>query len=42
MVVRGDLNSVRIGNLCSIGDHTVIHTAGSLPNGLPASVEIGK
>ena len=42
VVIRGDLNSVRIGNTCSIGDNSVIHTAGSLPNGLPASVTIGK
>ena len=40
-VIRGDLNSVIIGNMTSIGDNTVIHTAGSLPNGLPASVSIG-
>lgn len=41
-VIRGDLNSVLIGNLTSIGDNTIIHTAGSLPNGLPASVTIGE
>lgn len=41
-VIRGDLNSVLIGNLTSIGDNTIIHTAGSLPNGLPASVSIGE
>jgi len=40
-VIRGDLNAVRIGNNCSIGDNTVIHTASSLPTGIPASVNIG-
>jgi gamma-carbonic anhydrase len=40
-VIRGDINSVRIGSVTTIGDHVVIHTANSLPTGLPASVEIG-
>jgi carbonic anhydrase/acetyltransferase-like protein (isoleucine patch superfamily) len=31
----------RIGNNTSVGDNTVIHTAGSLPTGIPASVNIG-
>lgn len=40
-VIRGDINAVRIGNTCSIGDNSVILTAGSLPTGIPASVNIG-
>ena len=32
---------IRIGNETSIGDNTVIITAGSLPTGIPASVTIG-
>lgn len=42
VVIRGDLNSVWVGNMTSIGDNTIIHTAGSLPNGMPASVTIGE
>lgn len=42
VVIRGDLNGVFIGNQTAIGDHSVIHTAGSLPNGMPASVFIGR
>lgn len=41
-VIRGDMNQVRIGNNSVIGENTVIHTAGSLPTGLPAVVEIGQ
>jgi carbonic anhydrase/acetyltransferase-like protein (isoleucine patch superfamily) len=40
-VLRGDINAIRIGQFTSIGDNTVIHTAGSLPTGIPASVNIG-
>ncbi|KRW99553.1 Trimeric LpxA-like protein [Pseudocohnilembus persalinus] len=40
-VIRGDLNAVRIGNNTSIGDNVSITTAGSLPTGIPASVNIG-
>lgn len=40
-VVRGDINAVRIGNNTSIGENSVVHTAGSLPTGIPASVNIG-
>ena len=40
-VVRGDINAVHIGLFTSIGDNTVIHTAASLPTGMPAKVEIG-
>lgn len=41
VIIRGDMNEVKIGNSCSIGENTVIHTAGALPTGLPATVEIG-
>lgn len=40
-VIRGDINAVRMGNNCSIGDNSVIHTAASLPTGIPASVTLG-
>ena len=40
-VIRGDINKVNIDRLTAIGDHVVIHTANSLPTGLPASVEVG-
>lgn len=40
-VIRGDINEVTIGRVTTIGDHCVIHTASSLPTGLPASVSIG-
>ena len=41
VVVRGDINSIKILNYSSIGDRTVIHTANSLPTGFPASTHIG-
>ncbi len=41
VVIRGDINAVRILSYTSIGDRTVIHTANSLPTGFPASVHIG-
>lgn len=40
-VIRGDMNQIKIGNNCCVGENTVIHTAGSLPTGVPAVVEIG-
>ena len=40
-VVRGDINQVEICNFTSVGDNTVIHTAASLPTGMPAKVYIG-
>ena len=40
-VIRGDINAVKIGFFTSIGDNCVIHTAASLPTGLPAEVNIG-
>ena len=42
MVIRAELNPVRIGHFSSVGDGTVINTACSLPHGLAASVNIGK
>ena len=42
VVIRGDINVVRIGAYTLIGDGTVIHTANSLPTGLVAAVDIGK
>eukprot|EP01017_Pseudomicrothorax_dubius_P022171 TRINITY_DN2391_c0_g1_i1.p1 TRINITY_DN2391_c0_g1~~TRINITY_DN2391_c0_g1_i1.p1 ORF type:complete len:257 (-),score=55.10 TRINITY_DN2391_c0_g1_i1:37-807(-) len=41
-VIRGDINGVKIGSNTSVGENTVIHTAASLPTGLPAAVEIGE
>ena len=41
-VIRGDINGVDINNFTSIGDNTVIHTAASLPTGMPAKVHIGR
>jgi gamma-carbonic anhydrase len=41
VVIRGDINVVRILTMTSIGDRTVIHTANSLPTGIPAVVHIG-
>jgi len=41
VVIRGDINAVRIGSNTSIEENTVITTAGTLPTGIPASVDIG-
>ena len=41
VVIRGDINQVLIASHTSVGDNTVIHTASSLPTGIPASVFIG-
>ncbi len=41
VVIRGDINYVRILAYTSIGDRTVIHTANSLPTGFPAAIHIG-
>ena len=41
VVIRGDINVVRVGAYSSVGEGTVIHTANSLPTGIPASVTIG-
>jgi carbonic anhydrase/acetyltransferase-like protein (isoleucine patch superfamily) len=42
VVIRAELNPVRIGHFSSIGDGTSIMTACALPHGLAASVNIGK
>jgi carbonic anhydrase/acetyltransferase-like protein (isoleucine patch superfamily) len=41
VVIRGDINYVKINGYSSIGDRTVIHTANSLPTGFPAANHIG-
>ncbi|WPT16063.1 Gamma carbonic anhydrase-like 1 [Picochlorum sp. SENEW3] len=41
-VVRGDLNSIRIGAFSNIQDRTVIHAASTAPTGLPAATVIGQ
>ena len=40
-VLRGDINKIRILDLSVIGEHTVIHTAASIPTAAAASVNIG-
>jgi carbonic anhydrase/acetyltransferase-like protein (isoleucine patch superfamily) len=42
VVIRAELNPVRIGHFSSIGDGTAINTACALPHGLATSVNIGK
>ncbi len=42
VVIRGEINGVHVGMYASIGEGTVIHTANSLPTGIPATVNIGK
>jgi len=42
VVIRAELNPVRIGHFSSIGDGTTINTACALPHGLASSVNIGK
>ena len=39
-VIRGDINQVSIGHSVTIGENCVIHTAASLPTGIPARVII--
>ncbi|KAJ0408184.1 hypothetical protein ATCC90586_006494 [Pythium insidiosum] len=41
VVIRGDLNQVRIGNRTNVQDRTVIHTASNSTPGLPAGTSIG-
>ena len=41
-VIRGDLNSIKIGAFSNIHDRTVIHAARSSPTGLPAASIIGR
>ena len=40
-VLRGDLNSIKVGAFSNIQDRTVIHAARSSPTGLPAATVIG-
>lgn len=40
-VIRGDRNSVKIGNCTNVQDHAVISTVPSLDTGFPAKVDIG-
>jgi len=42
VVIRGDLNSIRIGAHTTVGDRSVIHAATSSPTGLPAATNIGQ
>ena len=42
VVIRGDLNAIRIHPYTSIGDRSVIHAAVSTPTGLSASTSIGQ
>lgn len=42
VVIRAEMNPVRVGHFSSIGDGTTINTACALPHGLSASVNIGK
>ncbi len=42
VVVRAEMNAVRIGHFSSIGDNSTIYTACALPHGLASSVNIGK
>ena len=39
-VIRGDINAVYIHRAVLIGDNCVLHTASSLPSGLPAQLTI--
>lgn len=41
-VLRGDLESIKIGEFSNVLDRTVIHAARSTPTGLPAATTIGK
>ena len=42
VIIRAELNAVRIGHFSSIGDGTSIYTTHSMPHGISASVNIGK
>lgn len=41
-VLRGDLNTIRVGAFSTVQDRTVIHAARSSPTGLPASTVVGR
>jgi carbonic anhydrase/acetyltransferase-like protein (isoleucine patch superfamily) len=40
-VIRGDINRVEVMMFASIGENTVLHTAPSLPTGMPANLKVG-
>ena len=40
-VLRGDLESIKVGAYTNVQDRTVIHAARSIPTGLPAGTKIG-
>lgn len=42
VVLRGDLNSIKVGAFSNIQDRTVVHAARSSPTGLPAASVIGR
>ena len=42
VVIRGEMNAVRVGHFSSIGDGTSIYTNHALPHGISSSVNIGK
>ena len=42
VVIRGDLNSIRIGAHTTVGDRSVVHAASSSPTGLPACTIVGQ
>lgn len=41
-VLRGDLNTIKVGAFSNVQDRTVVHAARSSPSGLPASTTIGR
>ena len=41
-VLRGDLNTIKVGAFSNVQDRTVIHAARSSPTGLPAATAIGR
>jgi carbonic anhydrase/acetyltransferase-like protein (isoleucine patch superfamily) len=41
-VLRGDLNTIKIGAFSNVQDRTVIHAARSSPTGLPAATVVGR
>ena len=40
-VVRGDKNTIKIGNYTNVQDRAVINTVESVASGFPANVDIG-
>ncbi|KAK9820146.1 hypothetical protein WJX72_006656 [[Myrmecia] bisecta] len=41
-VLRGDLNTIRVGSFSNVQDRTIIHAARSTPTGLTAATSIGQ